>query len=101
RPAGGGMLFLNGVSGLWPSAQARPLRVMQDLAVERVGAPGSHRLDIRVLAATNRSLAGLVERRLFRADLYYRLSGVDLRVPALRERRADVPVLAEHFLEGH
>jgi len=54
-----------------------------------------------VVAATNRSLAGLVERREFRADLFYRLSGVDIRVPALRERRADIPLLAEHFLRRH
>jgi transcriptional regulator with PAS, ATPase and Fis domain len=99
--ADGGTLFLDEVSDLSLSAQAKLLRAIQDLAVERVGGTGHHRLDIRVVAATNRSLALLVERRLFRADLYYRLSGVDLRIPALRERRADVPVLAEHFLEGH
>ena len=99
--ADGGTLFLDEVSDLSLSAQAKLLRAIQDLAVERVGGTGHHRLDIRVVAATNRSLAGLVERRLFRTDLYYRLSGVDLRIPALRERRADVPVLAEHFLEGH
>ena len=99
--ADGGTLFLDEVSDLSLSAQAKLLRAIQDLAVERVGGTGHHKLDIRVVAATNRSLAGLVERRLFRTDLYYRLSGVDLRIPALRERRADVPVLAEHFLEGH
>jgi transcriptional regulator with PAS, ATPase and Fis domain len=99
--ADGGTLFLDEVSDLSLSAQAKLLRAIQDLTVERVGATGHHRVDIRVVAATNRSLASLVERRLFRADLYYRLSGVDLRIPALRERRADVPLLAEHFLEGH
>jgi len=99
--ADGGTLFLDEVSDLSLSAQAKLLRAIQDLAVERVGGTGHRKLDIRVVAATNRSLAGLVERRLFRTDLYYRLSGVDLRIPALRERRADVPVLAEHFLEGH
>jgi transcriptional regulator with PAS, ATPase and Fis domain len=99
--ADGGTLFLDEVSDLSLSAQAKLLRAIQDLTVERVGGTGTHRVDIRVVAATNRSLASLVERRLFRSDLYYRLSGVDLRVPALRERRADVPVLAEHFLEAH
>jgi len=99
--ADGGTLFLDEVSDLSLSAQAKLLRAIQDLSVERVGGTGSHRVDIRVVAATNRSLAGLVERRLFRSDLYYRLSGVDLRIPALRERRADVPVLAEHFLDAH
>jgi transcriptional regulator with PAS, ATPase and Fis domain len=58
-------------------------------------------VDIRVIAATNRSLASLVERRLFRADLFYRLSGVDIRIPSLRERQGDVLILAEHFLETH
>jgi two-component system response regulator HydG len=99
--ADGGTLFLDEVSDLSLSAQAKLLRAIQDLAVERVGGTGHHRVDIRVVAATNRHLAGLVERGFFRADLYYRLSGVDLRIPALRERRADVPLLAEHFLEGH
>jgi DNA-binding NtrC family response regulator len=99
--ADGGTLFLDEVSDLSLSAQAKLLRAIQDLAVERVGGTGHHRLDIRIVAATNRGLASLVERRLFRTDLYYRLSGVDLRIPALRDRRADVPVLAEHFLEGH
>jgi transcriptional regulator with PAS, ATPase and Fis domain len=99
--ADGGTLFLDEVSDLSLSAQAKLLRAIQDLAVERVGGTGHHRLDIRVVAATNRSLASLVERRFFRTDLYYRLSGADLRIPALRERRADVPVLAAHFLEGH
>jgi DNA-binding NtrC family response regulator len=71
------------------------------LSVERVGGAGAQRVDTRVIAATNRSLAGLVERRIFRHDLYYRLSGVDIRIPALRERRADIPVLAQHFLNSH
>ena len=99
--ADGGTLFLDEVSDLSLSAQAKLLRAIQDLSVERVGGTGSHRVDIRVVAATNKNLANLVERRLFRADLYYRLSGVDLRIPALRERRADVPLLVEHFLEAH
>jgi len=88
--ADGGTLFLDEVSDLSASAQAKLLRAIQDLAVERVGGNGTHRVDIRIVAATNRGLAGLVERRLFRADLFYRLSGVDVRVPTLRERRPDV-----------
>jgi transcriptional regulator with PAS, ATPase and Fis domain len=99
--ADGGTLFLDEVSDLSPSAQAKLLRAIQNLSVERVGGMGTHRVDIRVVAATNRSLADMVERRLFRADLFYRLSGVDIRIPALRERRADVPALAQHFLDGH
>src|SRR4030095_6429799 len=99
--ADGGTLFLDEVSDLSLSAQAKLLRAIQDLAVERVGGQGAHRVDIRIVAATNRSLAGLVERGLFRPDLFYRLSGVDVRVPTLRERRPDVLELVRHFLERH
>jgi DNA-binding NtrC family response regulator len=99
--ADGGTLFLDEVSDLSLSAQAKLLRAIQDLAVERVGGNGVHRVDIRIIAATNRSLRDLVERRLFRPDLFYRLSGVDVRVPTLRERRADIIELAEYFLERH
>jgi transcriptional regulator with PAS, ATPase and Fis domain len=99
--ADGGTLFLDEVSDLSLSAQAKLLRAIQDLAVERVGGTGAQRVDIRIVAATNRPLADLVERRAFRADLFYRLSGVDIRVPALRERRSDILELAGYFLERH
>src|SRR5580704_116398 len=99
--ADGGTLFLDEVSDLSLSAQAKLLRAIQDLSVERVGGTGTRRVDIRIVAATNRPLLGLVERRLFRPDLYYRLSGVDIRVPALRERRADILELGRYFLERH
>src|SRR5580765_3854709 len=99
--AEGGTLFLDEVSDLSASAQAKLLRAIQDLAVERVGGHGSHRVDIRIVAATNRSLASLVEQRVFRPDLFYRLSGVDIRVPTLRERRPDILELARYFLERH
>jgi transcriptional regulator with PAS, ATPase and Fis domain len=99
--ADGGTLFLDEVSDLSPSAQAKLLRAIQDLAVERVGGNGTHRVDIRIVAATNRGLRELVERRVFRPDLYYRLSGVDIRVPSLRERRPDIQELAAYFLERH
>ena len=99
--ADGGTLFLDEVSDLSLSAQAKLLRAIQDLAVERVGGHGTHRVDIRIVAATNRGLASLVEQRLFRPDLFYRLSGVDIRVPTLRERRPDILELAHYFLERH
>ena len=99
--ADGGTLFLDEVSDLSLAAQAKLLRTIQDLAIERVGGLGAKRVDIRIVAATNRSLLGLVERHLFRADLYYRLSGVDVFVPALRERRDDIAELASYFLERH
>jgi transcriptional regulator with PAS, ATPase and Fis domain len=99
--ADGGTLFLDEVSDLSLSAQAKLLRAIQDLAVERVGSTGTQRVDIRIVAATNRSLRELVDHHLFRADLYYRLSGVDLRVPPLRERRSDVAELTNYFLDRH
>jgi transcriptional regulator with PAS, ATPase and Fis domain len=99
--AEGGTLFLDEVSDLSMSAQAKLLRAIQDLAVERVGGHAVQRVDIRIVAATNRGLASLVEQRLFRPDLFYRLSGVDVRVPTLRERRPDILELARYFLERH
>jgi transcriptional regulator with PAS, ATPase and Fis domain len=99
--ANDGTLFLDEVSDLSPSAQAKLLRAVQDLAVERVGGNGSHRVDIRVIAATNRSLRQLVDEGRFRPDLFYRLSGVEVPVPPLRQREADVIELARHFLEQH
>jgi len=99
--ADGGTLFLDEVSDLSVSAQAKLLRAIQDLSVERVGGQGSHSVNIRIVAATNRGLSGLVDRGLFRPDLFYRLGGVDIRVPPLRERRPDVRELATYFLARH
>jgi transcriptional regulator with PAS, ATPase and Fis domain len=99
--ADGGTLFLDEVSELSMAAQAKLLRAIQDLMVERVGGFGSRRVDTRIVAATNRPLATLVERGLFRTDLYYRLSGVDVRVPALRQRKEDILELAQYFLSRH
>jgi transcriptional regulator with PAS, ATPase and Fis domain len=99
--AAGGTLFLDEVGDLSFTAQAKLLRVLQDMTVERVGSHVSHTVDTRIIAATNRGLQGLVERGGFRADLYYRLAGVDLVVPPLRARREDVPDLVTHFLERH
>jgi DNA-binding NtrC family response regulator len=99
--ADGGTLFLDEVSDLSVSAQAKLLRAIQDLAFERVGGHGIRRVNTRIVAATNRPLADLVARGLFRSDLYYRLSGVEIAVPTLRERRADIPELARYFLERH
>jgi transcriptional regulator with PAS, ATPase and Fis domain len=99
--ADGGTLFLDEVSDLSPSAQAKLLRAIQDFAVERVGGNLTHRVDIRIIAATNRALADLVAERSFRSDLFYRLSGVDVRVPPLRERRDDILELTDYFLSRH
>ena len=99
--ADGGTLFLDEVSDLSLSAQAKLLRAIQDLAVERVGSTGIRRVDTRIVVATNRPLAELVSTRLFRADLFYRLSGVDIHVPPLRQRRDDIGELATYFLARH
>jgi transcriptional regulator with PAS, ATPase and Fis domain len=99
--ADGGTLFLDEVSELSMAAQAKLLRAIQDLMVERVGGHGSRRVDTRIVAATNRPLATLAERGLFRSDLYYRMSGVDVRVPALRQRKEDILELACYFLSRH
>jgi len=96
-----GTLFLDEVGDLSPAAQAKLLRVLQDLSIERVGGHESHEVNTRVVAATNRNLGGLVEAGRFRSDLFYRLSGVEIRVPPLRARREDVPLLIEHFLACH
>jgi transcriptional regulator with PAS, ATPase and Fis domain len=99
--AEGGTLFLDEVSDLSMHAQAKLLRAIQDLAVERVGGQGTRSVDIRIIAATNRPLKGMVAKGAFRADLYYRLCGVEVHVPPLRERQADILELAEYFLGRH
>ena len=99
--ADGGTLFMDEVSELSMAAQAKLLRAIQDLTVERVGGFGGRRVDTRIVVATNRSLAALCEKGLFRTDLYYRLSGVDVRVPALRQRKEDIMELAHYFLSRH
>ena len=99
--ADGGTLFLDEVSDLSLSAQAKLLRAIQELAVERVGGHGVRRVNARIVAATNRPLSELVERGLFRADLYYRLSGVEIHVPPLRRRRPDIGELTRYFLNRH
>ena len=99
--ADGGTLFLDEVSDLSMSAQAKVLRAIQELAVEHVGGQGMRRVDVRIAVASNRPLADLVSKGLFRTDLFYRLSGVEIRVPPLRSRPDDVFELAHHFLGRH
>ena len=96
--AEGGTLFLDEISELATSLQAKLLRVLQEREFERVGGARPVKLNIRVVAATNKSLAEFVKTGAFRNDLYHRLNVVTLSVPALRERREDIPVLAEYFI---
>jgi two-component system nitrogen regulation response regulator NtrX len=97
--AHGGTLFLDEVADMPLETQGKIVRVLQEQTFERVG--GSHRVevDVRVVASTNRDLAAEIASGRFREDLYYRLSVVPIRVPALRERREDIPLLARHFME--
>jgi len=93
-----GTLFLDEVADLSPRGQVALLRAIQQREITRVGGEGPFRVDVRILAASNRDLARLVRDGRFRADLYHRLDGVTVRVPPLRERREDIPALAESIL---
>jgi PAS domain S-box-containing protein len=97
--ADGGTLFLDEVGELTASAQAKLLRVLQDQEFERVGGTQTLKVNVRLVAATNRDLAQMVRHGDFRADLYYRLNVFPIRLPALRERPSDIPLLAEYFLD--
>ena len=96
--AHGGTLFLDEVGDMPPQMQAKLLRVLQEGEVERVGAGSTVKVDVRLVAATNKSLEAEIDAGRFRADLFDRLNVVPLRVPALRERADDLPLLTEHFL---
>ncbi len=99
--ADGGTLLLDEVADLSPVAQAKVLRVLQEGEFEPVGSSRTLKVDVRVLAATNQDLARLVGDKRFREDLFYRLNVISVTVPPLRERRDDVPLLAQHFLLRH
>jgi DNA-binding NtrC family response regulator len=98
READGGVLFLDEVGELKLETQVKLLRMLQQGEIEPVGAGKPMKVDVRVISATNRSLEQLVAQGRFREDLFYRLQGLPLHVPSLRERRRDVPVLADHLL---
>lgn len=93
-----GTLFLDEVNNASPSLQAKLLRVLQDGTFLRVGDTEPRKVDVRLLAASNRSLPGLIEDGSFRDDLYYRLKVIEIDVPPLRERRDDIPLLANYFI---
>jgi len=96
--ADGGTLFLDEVADLSPVTQPKILRVLQEGEFERVGGTKTIRVDVRIVAASNQDLATLVKEKRFREDLFYRLNVITITAPPLRERREDVPVLAQHFL---
>lgn len=95
----GGTLFLDEIGDLSPRHQARILRAVESGAVRRVGGERDIQVDFRVVAATNKTLEEEVEQGRFRDDLYHRLRGFEIRIPPLRERRDDIPELAQHFLD--
>ncbi|MEW6658364.1 MAG: sigma-54 dependent transcriptional regulator [Thermodesulfobacteriota bacterium] len=96
--ASGGTIFLDEIADMSPSLQVKILRVLQDRSFERIGGLKTIKVDIRVIAATNQDLEDMVRRGRFREDLYYRLNVIPIRVPPLRDRVADIPLLVQHFL---
>ena len=97
--AHGGTILLDEVSEISPTVQAKLLRVLQERELERVGGNRTIKVDVRVIATTNRNLEEAVQRKEFRQDLYFRLNVVPIHVAPLRERRADIPLLADQFLQ--
>src|SRR5687768_6687107 len=96
--ADGGSLFLDEVGDMSPSTQAKILRVLQEHEFERLGGTRTIRVDVRLVAATNRNLASMVAAGLFREDLFYRLNVVSIEMPPLRDRKDDIPALATFFI---
>lgn len=97
--AHGGTLFLDEIGDISASFQAKLLRVLQEREFERVGGSTAVKVDVRLILATNRNLERMVQSGEFRADLYYRINVVSIQLPALRERREDIPAIAQYFLE--
>ncbi len=99
--AHGGTLFLDEIGDVSPAFQAKLLRVLQEREFERVGGSKAVKVDVRLICATNRDLEKMVQRGEYRADLYYRINVVSITLPALRERRDDIPPLVAHFIDRY
>ena len=99
--ADGGTFFLDEIGDMSPALQVKLLRILQEGTFIPVGSTREKRVDVRIIAATNRDLKQLVERGLFREDLYFRVNVIGVTLPSLRQRREDIPLLVEHFLHKH
>jgi PAS domain S-box-containing protein len=97
--AEGGTIFFDEIGDILPAMQVKLLRVLQEKTFEPLGGTASHHADVRVIAATNRDLVDMVRKGTFREDLYYRIHVVAVKLPPLRERRCDIPLLCDHFIE--
>jgi two-component system response regulator AtoC len=98
--ANGGTIFLDEIGDMKPDIQAKVLRVIEDKKVRRVGEKTEREIDMRIISATNRNLKEAIASSGFRGDLYYRLEEYCIHIPPLRERKEDIPVIAENFLES-
>src|SRR5579862_5785408 len=99
--ADGGSIFLDEIGTMNPPLQAKLLRVLQEREFEPLGAERSEKVDLRVIAATNRDLRQMVADGKFQEDLFYRLNVIPIEIPSLRDRREDIPPLVEHFVKKH